>query len=222
MELQARNERRIRRLLTAVTFVACALVIAWAWTAWDGSAVAAWKRSADPLVFFSAMALLPGLGLPITPFYVLAGATFGVGKGFIGCMLAAALHFALCHAIARGRMRAFLAGLVRRFNYTLPDYSERRGALRFATLVKLTPGVPGFLKNYLLGISGIPFGLYMGVCLAFAAVYAFPLMLLGDSLGDHDARRTIAALALIVALLIGLYVWRRRSAPSRTRAPSRS
>jgi uncharacterized membrane protein YdjX (TVP38/TMEM64 family) len=210
MQSQTRSERWASWAIGSITLIACTLVLAWAWTSWDASAVAEWKRSANPFLFFSAMAILPGLGLPITPFYVLAGATFGVGKGFLGCMIAVALHFSLCHALTRGRMRHFLKGLLQRFNYKLPNYGEREGALRFATMIKLAPGVPGFFKNYLLGLAGVPFGLYMGVCMAFAAAYAFPLMVLGDSLGEHDAQRVFVALAMIVAVAVGLWLWRGR------------
>src|SRR5262249_18355238 len=61
-----------------LALVAAAAVALVAWSVWDREAMAAWKRQLAPFPFFVAMTVLPAFGLPLTPFLVLAGATFGM------------------------------------------------------------------------------------------------------------------------------------------------
>jgi uncharacterized membrane protein YdjX (TVP38/TMEM64 family) len=182
------------------------------WFAWDTDAIREWKENASPLVFFGAMAALPALGAPLTPFYVVAGATFGIGFGLLGSALALIANLSLCYFLARGSMRERLLSLMARFDYQLPNFERREGAVRFAMLVKLAPGIPAVLKNYLLGVSGVPYGVFLGVSLFVAALYAVPMMALGQSLFRHDQSRTLIALVVIVALVGGaVYVMRRQN-----------
>lgn len=191
-----------------IVAVGAALVAAW--MAWDGHAVREWKEGASPLLFFASMAVLPALGAPLTPFYLVAGATFDLGPALLGSALSLTINLTLCYIMARGRMREALSRVMRRFDYELPDFQRKQGALRFALLVKLTPGAPTFLKNYLLGLSGVPFRTYLGVSLLTAAVYAVPLMALGQSLLRHEfSRSAIAALVAAGAALFAWSYWRK-------------
>jgi uncharacterized membrane protein YdjX (TVP38/TMEM64 family) len=157
------------------------------------------------------MAILPALGLPLTPFYIVAGATFGVPIGLLGSMIALAVNLTLSYFIARSIPQAWLEGVLSRFGTKLPAFDERSGAIRFSVLVKLTPGVPMLLKNYLLGLSGVPFNVYLATSLVTALLYAVPLMFLGNSLFDHDWSRSTVAIVVGLAAGAGVWLWRRRS-----------
>ena len=106
-----------------------AVLAAVTWWAWDRGVMTGWKEEAGPVTFFGAMAVLPAIGMPITPFLVLAGATFGVGPGLLGSALALGVNLTLCYAIARSALRPWLESLLRRFEYELPDSSSEREAL---------------------------------------------------------------------------------------------
>jgi uncharacterized membrane protein YdjX (TVP38/TMEM64 family) len=198
-------------LPVALAVAAALLLLAAAWFSWDREAVLAWKRSASPPLFFAAMAILPALGLPLTPFYIVAGATFGVPIGLIGSMIALAVNLTLSYFIARSIPQAWLEGVLSRFGTKLPAFDETSGAIRFSVLVKLTPGVPMLLKNYLLGLSGVPFKVYLLTSLVTALLYAVPLMILGNSLFDHDWSRSTVAIVVGLAAGAGVWLWRRRS-----------
>jgi uncharacterized membrane protein YdjX (TVP38/TMEM64 family) len=203
----------LKRILGALGLAALAFAL---WSVWDRDAMEAWKLEAGPLPFFGSMALLPAIGLPITPFFVLAGATFGVGPGLLGSGAALGLNLALCYAIARSGLRSRLEAVLRRFEYELPDFEQaEKGALRFTLFVKLTPGAPAFAKNYLLGLTGVPFWLYFGSSMVLTGGYGALCIVLGVSLFEHDVRHLMLAVAVAVALGLGFWWWSRRSARAR-------
>lgn len=205
-----RGAARWRWARRAVAAVALAAVLLVMWSAWDREAMATWRQEAGPLPFFAAMAVLPALGVPITPFFILAGATFGLRLGLLGSAIALGLNLAVSYWIARG-MRVRIEALLRRFGYELPDFGEKdRSAVRFTLAVKVAPGVPAFVKHYGLGVAGVPFAIYFGVSMAITGSYAALLIVLGESLLEHRLDRAVWPAAIVVVLGLGLWWWRRR------------
>lgn len=198
----------VKRIVVAAAVVGLALLV---WSIWDHEAVLAWMGRARPLPFFATMAILPAIGAPLTPLFLLAGATFGVRVGLIGSGLALAANLVLCYWIARSSLRARLASLMRRFDYEIPDFrGASKDAVRFTLMVKLAPGIPGFVKNYGLGVAGVPFALYFAASMLITGAYAACLIVLGESLFEHELNRSLAAAAIVAALAAGLWWWRRR------------
>jgi uncharacterized membrane protein YdjX (TVP38/TMEM64 family) len=70
------------------------------------------------------------------------------------------------------------------------------------------------VKNYALGVAGVPFALYFVASLLTTGVYGASLILLGDSLLHHEWNSTLILLAVVVVLALGIWWWRRRK-PSR-------
>jgi uncharacterized membrane protein YdjX (TVP38/TMEM64 family) len=176
---------------------------------WDREAIASWMSQARPLPYFAMAALLTTIGVPITPVFIVAGATFGVRIGLIGSLLALAASLAVTYWLAY-LFRPWVHSLLRRFDRELPDFGQaRKSALRFTVMVKLTPGIPQFLKSWGLAVAGVPFPLYLGISMLFTGAYAAALVVLGESLLEHDVRRAVA-LAAAFALLVVLGLWLRR------------
>jgi uncharacterized membrane protein YdjX (TVP38/TMEM64 family) len=202
------SRRALKWLAVAVGAVCLALVV---WAVWDHRAVVmGWIERARPFPFFSALAVLPLIGLPVTPLFVLAGASFGVKIGIAGSLAAIGANLIVCYFIGR-RMRAPLESLFRRFDFRLPNIAESHTSpTRFALGVKLAPGVPTFVKNYALGLIGIPFRIYFGISMLITGVYAILLVVLGESLLEHrfDRRLWIALAVVAVGLVV---VWRLRA-----------
>ena len=184
--------------------------------AWDREAVIMWREQMGPLPFFSAMAILPAFGVPITPFLILAGAVFGTRLALIGTAIAVGLNLTLCYFAARS-LRPLLGSLLQRFSYDLPDFNERgRSAVRFTLAVKAAPGVPAFIKNYGLALAGVPFPLYFGLSMVMTAIYAVLLIFIGESLLEHRPNQALLVAALLVAA--GGVWWMRRRRIARNAA----
>jgi hypothetical protein len=54
--------------------------------------------------------------------------------------------------------------------FQLPAESPER-PIRYTVFVKFAPGLPAFLKNYILVLSKIPFWLYFGASFIFSFAY---------------------------------------------------
>jgi uncharacterized membrane protein YdjX (TVP38/TMEM64 family) len=194
------------------------------WWGWNQPVFRSWQAEASPVPFFVAMALLPAIGIPVTPFFVLAGAAFGPRIGLVGSILALAANLVLCHWIGRRKLRAWLTRGFSRFGYALPDFDARKqGALRYTLLVKFMPGIPGFARNYLLATAGVPFSLYFVVSMAITGAYGAALVILGESAFRHDGPHMVVAAVLIGLAVTGTWTWRRRqSGLSTARHPHQS
>ena len=203
----------MRRAWTLVALAGLALLV---WVVWDGDAFAAWMREARPLPYFAAMCALTAVGAPLMPFFLVAGATFGVATGLVGSALALAGSLAASFLLARSWLRPWLVSLLRRYGRELPDYGEKgKGAFRFVVTVKFAPGVPASLKNACLVVAGVPFPLYFGMSFLISGLYGAALILVGESLLDHDLGRALPIAGVGAAMALALWWWLRRRARSR-------
>lgn len=206
------------------TVSAAALVGLLIWTLlWHWQAFLAWKAQAGFWPFFIGLALLPLLGIPTTPLFVLAGATFDLATALIGCALAVAANLALSYWLARRWLRDWLAYLLARCEYELPNVSGQN-TLAVLVLVRLTPGLPATLKNYLVALIDVPFSTYFAVSWVITLLYAVGLIVLGDSLSNASLVEAAVAVALLAAVSAGAlwffkYQQKRRTPRGRNLAP---
>lgn len=174
----------------------------WRW--WDLAAFRSWQEEAGPVPFFTALAILPALGFPTTPFYVLAGAMFGVAGGLIGSAISLAVNLVLCFWIARSGLRRWLQRLLARTRYQMPDIEGSR-AIGFALLVKLAPGAPTVVKTYVIALSGVPFAIYFALSFVITFLWAAGFIVLGESVLDRDFSQAGWAVAALAALAIAVW-----------------
>jgi uncharacterized membrane protein YdjX (TVP38/TMEM64 family) len=197
-----------RRWVKPTLIIVVAAGAAWlAVAVWDHEALVEWLRRASPLWFFTLMAALPLLGVPLLPLLVLAGASFGAGRGALGSLAALAANLVASWGIAHA-LRPAISAVAKRLGYALPVASSAQNPIRRVLVVKLTPAVPAFVKNYALAMSGVGFVPYFGLSMLVSGAYAVAVVALGGSLFDHDAN-TLAPVAIAIAA-VGVAVWRWR------------
>ncbi|MDQ8203375.1 hypothetical protein [Pelagicoccus sp. SDUM812003] len=154
-----------------------------------------------PLLFFGAMAILPLFWFPLSPFILLAP-VFGKGVAIAGTIVALACNMALSWVLAGRWFRPFFHRLVGRFGYSVPTVSEK-GMVGMTVALRLTPGVPFPLQNYLLGLAGMPFGLYMAVSVPLNAIMCASLILLGDALLKGSVGMLVAGALVFFGVALG-------------------
>jgi uncharacterized membrane protein YdjX (TVP38/TMEM64 family) len=162
-------------------------------------------RSAGPLVFFGAMALLPLGGFPLAPFTLAAGPVFGPQLG-AGAVIAAgiaavAVNTALSYWISAYALRPLVVRLFGWFGRKIPEIPAG-SATEWTLVLRVVPGTPFFVQSYLLGLARVPFVNYMIVSVLVPSVYITGMVLAGDAIGRGD--RSMLMVGGAVCALAGL------------------
>lgn len=196
---------RLPQLLYIAVGVAVLAVLAFSLRELPVQRVVEAIRDMGPVPFFLALAVLPVIGFPVTPFYFLAGATFGVPVSLLGTGLSQALNLVLAYWLARRYLRGLLEKMVARADYRIPEV-QPKNYVNFAILVKVTPGPPNFLKSFILALAHIPFGIFFIVSWPTTMGFAIGVIIFGDSLMDRDVPQAILGFVLMIAFLIAIKV----------------
>lgn len=186
--------------LAGVVLIVAALALAYFHL--DTEAIREWKEDAPIVPFFIALALLPLVGLPTTPFFMVAGATYGILEGLVGTALALAANLVLSYLIIASGLRGLITRLLAKTPHRLPEIDKSNGA-RFTLVVRMVPAMPNFVKNYLLCLAGVPFGTYFLLSMVISFLYAAPFVVMGESIFEQDLRDLSLAAAALILLGLG-------------------
>ncbi len=178
----------------------------------------AWVRGAGPTIFFFAQALLPAFGAPQTAFSLTAGSLFAAQLGMptvvLLSLLALTVNMALSYWLAGYVLRPVLEKILVRFGYKLPSVGSGN-ALDLIILLRVTPGVPFPVQNYLLGLAHVPFGKYLLVSLLIQGPLNTAFVLFGDALLHGKGQVALISLLLVLALMAGTQLLRKHYAKKR-------
>lgn len=169
-------------------------------------------RSAGPLAFFSAMAVLPAIGMPISVFNLTAGTAFadrmGMGWVLAAAGLAIALNLTLTYWLARYALRPWLEQMISRTKYKIPVVPAEEQA-EITVLLRITPGPPFFLQSYLLGLAEVRFFTYLWISWLITFVYSIGIIVFGDAILHGKGKVAFIGLSLIVAVALGVHLLRK-------------
>jgi uncharacterized membrane protein YdjX (TVP38/TMEM64 family) len=175
-------------------------------------------RAAGPLVFFAAMALLPAVGAPISVFILMAGPAFGpqLGRGGVlaACAASNLLSISLGYWLARRWLRPWLQKFVERSGHKVPQVA-REDQFEVTLLLRITPGPPFFLQNFLLGLAEIPFLRYLAVSWTLVMMNTTGLVIFGGALANGKGREAVFGISLFAAALLLIHILRRHYAKRR-------
>jgi Uncharacterized conserved protein len=170
-------------------------------------------RNAGAAVFFVAMAVLPAVGVPASVFTLTAGPVFGpkLGMPLVVVLSVAAMMFniVMSYFLARRALRPVLEKLIQRLGYKLPDV-PKEDMLDLTIIVRVTPGSPFPVQNYLLGLARVPFGMYVAVAFVVQAIYTPAFVLFGDALLQGKGRMAMVAGSLLVVAVVVTHWVRKR------------
>lgn len=161
-----------------------------------------------PWVFFGMMALLPLFWVPASPFLLLAPA-FGLQAAVLGSASALSVNLLLAWFVSGKLCRPVFVRLVSRFGYSVPTLSQK-SMIGVAVLLRITPGVPFPLQNYLLGIAEMPLLKYLAVSLPIVWATSASVILLGESIMSGSVQLALIAIVAAVLVTLGCRYWRAR------------
>lgn len=170
-------------------------------------------RGAGPGTFFTAMALTPAVGVPATIFTLTAGPAFGpqlgIGWVIVLCMAAVLINVTLTHFLTHLALRPVLEKLLTRLGYKLPQVAPEN-MTDLAVIVRVTPGSPFPVQNYLLGLAGVPLARNLLVVFIVQSFYLPAFVMFGDALQHGKGKMAMMAVGLLVAAVAVTHLLRKR------------
>lgn len=165
----------------------------------------------NPVLVILLMAILPLAGFSISIVYLAVGARFGPVAGLPVVIGVTAFHLLATLWITRSFLRKPLDRFIKKRGYHLPQVQpgEHAGICLLAVLV---PGLPYFVRNYLLALTDVPWRIYFWVCLPAHVARSYIAILIGDLSSDPDGSQLLLLGGIyVVKLTICAYiVWRLR------------
>ncbi|EIP99422.1 hypothetical protein OpiT1DRAFT_03938 [Opitutaceae bacterium TAV1] len=213
------RRKRLFAIVLALLSVVGLGAAAVAWRLW-GPEIAglfhesvAWVRSLGAFPYFTAMAILPALGMPISIFNLSAGPLFGPVIGLPRVLVFAAtslgINVALGYVVARWLLRPWAIRLCTWLGYHLPEV-RGEGSTSLIMIVRFAPGPPYALQNLLLGVAAVPFWPYFFISWVAACSFAFALIIFGDALVKGRGGMALFGISLLVALTVGIRILRKQ------------
>jgi uncharacterized membrane protein YdjX (TVP38/TMEM64 family) len=157
------------------------------------------------------MALLPIVGFPIAVVYLFAGARFGPLGGGLVVAAVTVIHLLGTYVIARSFLREPLKRLIERKHMHLPQVPNDEQVM-VCVIATLVPGLPYFVRNYLMALAGVRLKIYLAVCVPMYVARSYVTILLGDMGADPDRRKFIVLIIVDVlkVLICAIVIWRLR------------
>ena len=176
-------------------------------------------RGAGPLVFFLSMAILPAVGAPQMAFTLTAGPLFaaqlGMGVVVLFALLAMTFNMVLSYWMASRVLRPVLEALLQRLGYKIPQV-QKGDETGLIVLLRVTPGVPFPVQNYLLGLARASFGRYLLISLLIQGPLNAAFIVFGDALLHGKGKMVFYGLSAIAVLMIGTQLLRKYYGKKRT------
>jgi uncharacterized membrane protein YdjX (TVP38/TMEM64 family) len=169
-------------------------------------------QQAGPLVFFGGMAVLPAVGAPLSPFSLTAGSIFAERLGMplviFYALLAVTINMVGTYLLASRALRPLLERLVTRLGYKLPEV-ESGDVTDLTILIRVTPGVPFPVQNYLLGLARVPLAKYLLISCAIQWSFNTAFIIFGDALLHGKGKFALLGLCALIALVAGTHMVRK-------------
>jgi uncharacterized membrane protein YdjX (TVP38/TMEM64 family) len=149
------------------------------------------------IAFYLAFIVLTLLGVPSTVFFLIGGAAFPVTQNLLVIAIALLIHFTFAWLIGAQWMRGPLKRFLLRRGTQLPQLRSDN-QWRITLLIKFTPGVPLFIKSYVLGVGGVEFVPFMTISVLSTYGLAAIFVTLGRSAMEGQIGLLLGGIAFLI------------------------
>ncbi|HVT72661.1 MAG TPA: VTT domain-containing protein [Lacunisphaera sp.] len=169
-------------------------------------------RGAGPVVYFLCMAIVPAAPVPfllfLLPVVSLFGEQLGTPLVVVLGLLAATTNMALTYSLARWLLRPLLARIIAWLGYKIPTV-DAADETDLIVIMRVTPGIPFCVQNYLLGMAQVAFGRFLLVSCAASWLQSVGFMLFGDALLHGKGKLALYSFSLLLVVAAGTHFVRR-------------
>lgn len=156
-----------------------------------------------PAFFILGLTLLPLGPVPVSPIWLLAGMRFGPGVGIAVSAFCLLVNFGIAYVLSSRVIRGPLERILLRFEFNIPKVPVEDAA-KFTFMIRLVPGNPLCVQNYLLGIMRVRPLLYFGIGLPIQLLYAIAFIQFGGAIFEGQLGRVILAALFLVVIILGV------------------
>ncbi len=160
-----------------------------------------WVAQLHPTVLLLALAILPCVGMPVSPLLIAGGLAYGIPVGLTIGFVGIALNDALAYLLAAYPLRRFIEGLIHSRGWKIPEIPQKEET-RIIIVLRITPGLPLPIQNYLLGMARVPFGKYMVLSMLAQSLPIIAFTVTGGSLFEGSWGLIILGVILIVVMTL--------------------
>ncbi|MFK7895983.1 MAG: TVP38/TMEM64 family protein [Myxococcota bacterium] len=176
-------------------------------------------QAAPPIAFFSVVLIASLLPIPVSVLYAAAGTLYGVTTTLLWIAATAMLANLIVYATCSSFLRPTLIRQIEKRGHTIPKLESRSDETLLITLVRITPGFPYFLQNWLLGLAGVEIIRFLGITLVIHMLYASGFVILGRSAFEGELGMVAIAIALLVVISAIARIVHKRAQASRNNTP---
>lgn len=175
---------------------------------WSVAGVLDRVEAAGPVPFFLAQALLPIVGVAVSPFLLVSGATFGIPVSIVGTAIAQAVSLLITYWIATRWLKRLLQKRLLEQKY-VAALLQRQSPQFTAFLVSVMPGPSNCVKSYVMALTGVRLKYYMLIAWPVMMGYDTLTILFGEHLLTGDWWWGLGIFVLIMAVaLASRWFWR--------------
>lgn len=163
--------------------------------------VAEWAAGKNPVFYVLALALLPYAGVPSSFLYLAAGAAYGPAQGTFLSLCGLALNLPLGYLVGKYWLRAPIARMLEKRGHHLLEVPPGEFT-RLIVLMRVIPGPPLVIQNFLLAMAGTPFLLYYLISLPLTLFFAAGILLTSGALLQGNMKLVVAGVSLVIAVTL--------------------
>lgn len=154
--------------------------------------------TARPWLLFVGLVVLPGVLVPTSALLVLAGTVWSDRPvtACLLCLAATAMNMTWTYWVAARPARGLVEKLLAATTLQIPEL-PKGDHLRMVLILRLTPGLPLFLQNYLLGFFRVPFRLYLPVSIGCNGLITIGIVLSTAGVANGNLMPVISGVALV-------------------------
>lgn len=164
-----------------------------------------------PLLLFVALVVLNGLPFPASALFMMTGMVWG-GQPVVACgygLAALFLNQAWTYALAAGPGHGLVARILERGGWKIPTL-KRENVTDTILVMRLVPGIPLFVQNYVLGLLRVPYGRYAWMSLLCSGAPVTGFILAGAGIAGGEWKIALLGVAVLVLALVAVRIMRRR------------
>ncbi|HVU39127.1 MAG TPA: VTT domain-containing protein [Opitutales bacterium] len=163
--------------------------------------VAQWAAGKNPVFYVLALTLLPYAGVPSSFLYMAAGAAYGTVEGTLLSLCGLALNLPLGYLVGKFWLRAPIARMLEKRGHRILEVPPGEFT-RLIVLMRVIPGPPLVIQNFLLAMAGTPFLPYYLISLPLTLFFAAGILLTSGALLEGNTKLVAAGVGLVIAVTL--------------------